>query len=90
MLNDSFAATPCTSAVGPVDALLRGIPANGCLGLNRSPFFLFLAISGPGLMIAAVQLLVRQVVFGRRSAPRLSLREIANRARAERYAKEPL
>ena len=96
MIPDPFAGTACSQFVGPFEALLRGIPDGACLSINFSPLGAFVAIAGIGLVIAALQALVKTAMFGRKDRyrslvedqPEMGLREAANRARANRQAGE--
>lgn len=91
MFTDPFAALTCAQTVGPIDALLRGVPDGACVEYTLTPLTMAIGLVIFGVAIAALQALVRAMVFGRadpnnrpndRGTTGPSLREAANRARA--------
>lgn len=93
MLDDPFAelmSNQCLHSVGPLQALTRGLPEGACVELTWTPITGVILLIVIGALITCLQVVVKKILFGRRDGyltqsediSGLSLREIANRARA--------
>jgi hypothetical protein len=94
MSNNPLQSLICHEPVSPLTALLQGVPEGGCLNVTVTPLSIGIALALLGVGILALQMLVRRLLLGpaapARAAhePEIGLREAANRARAERLARE--